>query len=96
VAGHVGMQVEALGGTGGSHPVGHLPGMQVDVATGRITEGVGDRRDRCAELGRREGCPIHPVSLPNPAHGLPSEGTPDRYYHRISPPKRQETRDRNP
>ena len=59
VAGHVGVQVEALGHLGGGDPgrrspVGRRCGVheEVDLAPGGVAEGRGDGGDRRGELGR--------------------------------------------
>ena len=55
VAGHVGVQVEALGHLGGGHAVGALVDVEEDLPAGRVTEGRGDGRDGRRELGGGQG-----------------------------------------
>ena len=50
VAGHIGVQIELLGRLACGDAIGVLVGEEVDLASGGVAEGRGDRSDRRSEL----------------------------------------------
>jgi hypothetical protein len=53
MAGHIGMQLEMLGGLGGRHTFGAAVGVEVDIPACRVTEGALMAVTALGEVGTR-------------------------------------------
>ena len=81
VAGHVGVELEALGDLGRGDAIGPLVDVEEDVPAGRVPERRGDRGDRRSELGGGQGfCLPHRYSTYTRVGEIPEERAEETWH----------------